>query len=135
MTALTQGRNTPYRDGKRRNFAVAAAAVIYQGAMVALNSSDNLVPASTSTTLSVVGRAQDGVDNTNGIAGAERCEVDTGIFLYANSSAGDLIAASDIGSDCFAVDDQTVALTNGGSSRSVAGKIFDVDANGVWVQF
>jgi hypothetical protein len=28
-----------------------------------------------------------------------------------------------------------VAKTNGGSTRSVAGKIFDVDAQGVWVKF
>jgi hypothetical protein len=33
------------------------------------------------------------------------------------------------------VDDQTVAKTNGSSSRSVAGIIRDVDADGVWVEF
>ena len=31
--------------------------------------------------------------------------------------------------------DQTVAKTNGGNTRSRAGKVFDVDADGVWVDF
>lgn len=42
--------------------------------------------------------------------------------------------AADIGSDCYIVDDQTVAKTNGTNTRSVAGKIMDVDAQGVWVR-
>lgn len=47
----------------------------------------------------------------------------------------DAIALADIGSDCYIVDDQTVAKTSGSATRSVAGKIFDVDAAGVWVNF
>ena len=57
-----------------------------------------------------------------------------GCFRFANSVAADLIALADIGADCFIVDDQTVAKTNGGATRSIAGKIRDVDADGVWVQ-
>ena len=33
------------------------------------------------------------------------------------------------------VDDQTVAKTNGGSTRSVAGICRGVDSDGVWVEF
>ena len=40
-----------------------------------------------------------------------------------------------MGSDCYIVDDQTVAKTNGGATRCVAGKVWDVDAEGVWVEF
>ena len=39
-----------------------------------------------------------------------------------------------MGSDCYIVDDQTVAKTNGTNTRSVAGKIIAVDADGVWVK-
>ena len=53
----------------------------------------------------------------------------------ANSAAADQITAADIGNDCYGVDDQTVAKTNGANTRSVAGKIYDVDAQGVWVKF
>ena len=48
--------------------------------------------------------------------------------------AGDLIAQADVGADCYIVDDQTVAKTNGTNTRSVAGKIIAVDADGVWVK-
>ena len=34
----------------------------------------------------------------------------------------------------YIVDDQTVAKTNGSSTRSAAGTIVDVDAQGVWVR-
>jgi len=135
MAPLTTGRNTPARNADRRNFPLEAAAVIYAGAMVALNASGNLVPASTSTTLKVVGRAEADVDNSAGAAGDLKCEVNTGAFHYANSAAADAIALSDVGANCYAVDDQTVAKTDGTGTRSVAGKIFDVDAQGVWVQF
>ena len=33
------------------------------------------------------------------------------------------------------VDDQTVAKTNGGNTRSPAGIIDSVDADGVWIRF
>ena len=45
------------------------------------------------------------------------------------------VQVPDIGKDCFIVDDQTVAKTNGANTRSRAGKVFDVDADGVWVDF
>ncbi len=135
MSALTEGRNTSARDGDTRNFGLAAAAVIYPGALAALDASGNLVPGSTATTLTAVGRAESLVDNTAGAAGDLDCDVRIGVFKYANSTAGDLIAAADIGANCFIVDDQTVAKTDGTGTRSVAGKIYDVDAQGVWVQF
>ena len=37
---------------------------------------------------------------------------------FANSASGDLITAAEVGSDCYIVDDQTVAKTNGSSTRS-----------------
>jgi len=44
-----------------------------------------------------------------------------------------LIAITEIGTDCYIVDDNTVAKTNGTSTRSRAGKVVDVNANGVFV--
>ena len=69
-----------------------------------------------------------------GANGAISVQVKRGTFKYGNSSAGDLIAQADVGADCYIVDDQTVAKTNGSSTRSVAGKIIAVDADGVWVK-
>lgn len=134
MSALTKGRNTPEVSGDTRNFAVAAATMIYAGALVALNAAGNLVPASVSTTLTIVGRAEHDVDNTTGSAGDLSCDVRTGIFRYGNSLTTDLITAAEIGDSCYAVDDQTVAKTSGTSTRSIAGTIFNVDDLGVWVK-
>ncbi|MBN8917746.1 MAG: hypothetical protein J0I31_19285 [Rhizobiales bacterium] len=135
MVALTSDRNTPARSGDIREFPVAAGAVIYAGALVALNASGYAVPAATATTLKVVGRAEQAVDNTGGAAGAVTAKVGAGIYRFGNSTSTDAIADTDIGADCYAVDDQTVAKTSGSSTRSVAGKVFDVDALGVWVKF
>ncbi|MBZ9678902.1 hypothetical protein [Mesorhizobium sp. ES1-1] len=135
MAALTQARNTPKRDGRTREFGVKGATKIWQGSMVALDSSGRAVPFSVSTTLKGVGRAELTADNSAGADNAIRAKVLSDTFRFNNSAAGDLITTADIGSDCYGVDDQTVAKTNGTNTRSVAGKIYDVDALGVWVKF
>ena len=56
-------------------------------------------------------------------------------LAFRQSSGGDLIALADVGSVCYVVDDQTVAKTHNGNTRSVAGTVRDVDAAGVWVEF
>lgn len=134
MAALTQDRATPERAGNTFEYPVAAAAKIWAGAIVVL-SAGNAVPGSTALNLVAVGRADAPADNTGGAAGAINVKVRKGVFRFTNSAAGDLIVKADIGANCFIVDDQTVAKTNGTNTRSVAGKIEDVDANGVWVRF
>lgn len=135
MAALTAGRNTPARSGDLREPPVKAATRIHSGAMVALDATGWALPAATATGLKVLGRAEAPADNSAGANGDTNVKVGAGIYQYGNSASGDLIARADIGADCYAVDDQTVAKTNGGGTRSVAGKIFDVDAYGVWVKF
>ena len=134
MVALTADRDTKQRSGAVFNRKVAAGVTIYKGALVALNASGFLVPGSAATTLKA-----DGVCKAGAVGGASNgdveAEVERGVFRFANSAAGDAITIADIGNDCFIVDDQTVALTNGTNTRSVAGKIEDVDALGVWVRF
>lgn len=134
MTALSADRNTPRREGEKRSLPVAAATLIYAGALCAINAAGYLVPFSTATTLKPAGRSESRVDNSAGAAGDVSTEVSAGIFRFANSTAGDAITRADIGSDCYGVDDQTVAKTSGTNTRSVAGKVFDVDDVGVWVK-
>lgn len=133
MAALTAGRNTHRRDGDILSLPVAAAVKIFEGSLVARDGSGDARPGRTATTDKGVGRAEALADNTSGAAGAITVQIRKGIFKFANSAAGDLIANVDIGNDCFIVDDQTVAKTNGTSTRSVAGKVFAVDTDGVWV--
>lgn len=134
MAALSAQRDTKQRSGAVADRGVAAAAVIHAGAMVALNAAGDLVPFSVATTLKSDGVAQISATGS-AVAGEVRCTVERGTFRFENSAAGDLITKADIGNDCWGVDDQTVAKTNGGATRSIAGKIFDVDAQGVWVTF
>lgn len=134
MAALTSGRNTPKRDGKDFARPVAAATKIYQGALVCLSATGYAVPGSTATTLVADGVARAEADNTGGANGAVSVETEKGVFRFANSAAADAITAAEIGDTCYIVDDQTVAKTNGGNTRSAAGTIADVDAQGVWVR-
>lgn len=133
MTALAKDRNTPSRPGKLSNFPLAVAKV-FAGSIGVLNSSGYLTKGSTATGLKCVGRIAEQVDNSAGSAGDLRADVEPGIFRWANSSAGDAIALADVGNVCYIVDDQTVAKTSGSGTRSPAGIIEDVDADGVWVR-
>lgn len=134
MAALSADRNTPEAAGDVQSYPVKAATVIYGGAFVALDASGNAQGGATATTLIAAGRAEERVDNSAGAAGAKSVRVRRGVFRWNNSAAGDAITAAEIGDDCYIVDDNTVAKTNGGATRSVAGKIVQVDAKGVWVR-
>lgn len=136
MTATTQDRNTNLRDGHTRAFPAAAATVIPAGVIACLNASNNLVNGATSTTLVCVGVTPRRVDNSAGAAGQVQGETKRGVWgPFANSAAGDQITLQDVGNDCYIVDNQTVAKTSGGSTRSVAGKVHDVTAAGVYINF
>ena len=135
MAALTQDRNTPRSEGEIRRGAVAAATLIYAGAMVMRNASGHLVKGQTATGLVGAGVAMERVDNSTGAAGALACDSRPGTFRFGNAAGADEITIADIGAVAFAVDDQTVAKTNGSSTRSPAGIVEDVDATGVWVRF
>lgn len=73
----------------------------------------------------------DGVyDNSAGIDAAIFAHIEPGTRKMMNSSGGDLIAVTNRFQDCFIVDNQTVALTDGGGNRSLAGKIIAIDDDG-----
>jgi hypothetical protein len=46
---------------------------------------------------------------------------------FANSASTDTITQTEVGSNCYIVDDQTVAKTSNSSARSIAGRVFKVD--------
>lgn len=133
MAALTAERNTLSKPGELMAFPVAANVKIYKGALVVL-AAGYAQPGTTATGLVAVGMAIETVDNTGGSAGAETVTVRPGIHAWANSSGGDAITQAEVGSDCYVVDDQTVAKADGNGTRSVAGKVLAVDGDGVWVR-
>lgn len=133
MTALSAESIREYRKGQTTMRDLAADAVIYRGALVGLNSSGYLVPMSASTSLTCVGVAQETADNTDGDAGDLSVEVQSGCFKFTNSADADEITRAEIGSACYAQDDDTVAKL--ATSRSAAGIVYDIDDDGgVWVE-
>lgn len=131
MAALTSPRNTKKRVGEIFDFPIKAATVCIQGGLAVLDAG-LAAPGRVAVGLIAVGLF---VESATAVAaGDAKARVERGIFKFANSAAGDLIAQANVGADCYIVDDQTVALTNGGATRSRAGKVTAVDADGVWVQ-
>lgn len=134
MPALAADRNTPHKDGELIPVPVAAAKRIYAGALVVATAAGFAAPGSTATTLTYLGRAEESVDNSAGADGDKVVLVRRKkAFQFANLAADPVTQAS-MGKVAYIVDDQTVAATNGGNTRSAAGKVVGVDAAGVWIE-
>lgn len=138
MAALTQERLSSFYGvvPARRTVPMKAGVKIFQGAMVAIDSSGNAMPAGLLAGGSVraIGVAAATFDNTGGAAGAIECEVLLGVFKLANN-AGELVTRASVGALCYVLDDQTVSLTNGTNTRPNAGIVQHVDSDGVRVFF
>lgn len=135
MTAATNDRDTPRHGGLEFGLPVKGGAKIFAGTIACVDATGMLVKGTTSTTIKTAGVAQELIDNTSGGDGAVTGRIRRGCFRFANSTSTDQITNADIGASCYVVDDQTVAKTNGSSTRTVAGTVRMVDAQGVWVDF
>jgi hypothetical protein len=133
MVALAADRNTPRAEGEERTGTLGATQSIFGGAILMRNAAGDLLEGVTATGSFGVGVAQERLASTT--AGVTVIRYRPGVHRFANSSAGDLITKANIGAACWIVDDQTVAATNGTNTRSPAGIVDGVDANGVWVRF
>lgn len=131
MTATTEPRNTLRRYAQRLNAVVNSGATLYTGTLVTLlTATGAAVPAGTASAGPAVGVALDTVTGD----GTKTIELERGFaWRFANSASTDAITKGDIGATCYVVDNQTVAKTDNSAARKAAGKIFDVDAQGVWV--
>jgi hypothetical protein len=139
MAALTSSRNTPEMAdfGRMQVYPVEANTTIYLGSMVALNANGNAVPASSTPGLRVVGRAErlyngipgqdaantsaaiiPGTNQPAGAAGAISLICRRGVFMYADNDGS--IAQAEVGMLCFAVDDNSVSLSDGAGATAVS---------------
>ena len=136
MAALTDDRDTPDKAHPASMIHQVAEGAdsmqFYKGGILALDQADGKVKKGiTATTLVCLGRSEERL--LTGTSNTRRPKAKSGIYRYGNSAAADAIANDDIGKDCYIVDDQTVALTSGTNTRSIAGKVYEVDSDGVWV--
>jgi hypothetical protein len=143
--SLTAAKRTQkFAGGGLLAVGVAATAVILQGGMIVLDGgyarparagqgATDLLKMGDVADYRVIGMALASVTGGAG-DGDETVEVEHGTFLLGNSAGADAIAADDVGKLCYAVDDDTVALTSAGGTRPVAGVIREVGSSGVWVE-
>lgn len=133
---LTEDRNTQFWLGDLREQPVGAGSNIFTGALIMRNAAGFIVRGAVATGCFGVGVAEDRANNSAGANGAisvrYRAEARA---RFRNATAGDLIAQADVGLRCWIMDDDQVGKTNGGGTRSPAGIIVAVDAQGVWVRF
>lgn len=148
MTALAGARLLGSNSGgnpvlSKGFIGLAANAKVWQGAIVCLDPATGFgSQGKTAPGLIVLGVAEPpnqnivvagqppGVfsnlyDNTGAGAtnGGVVCEYSQGARPFLNSAGGDAITAAAIGQDCYMVDDQTAALTDGAGTRSRLGRI------------
>ncbi len=124
MSAATSAINTPERPGNFLSLIVAALASVFAGTIVARDAAGTAVPASDTAGLRVLGRAE------HDAIAAESIQIRRGCFLWANSAAHPLTAAS-VGKLCYVEDDSTVAATS--TNLIVAGRVMEITAEGAWV--
>ena len=132
--ALTQDRNTPMQDGELIAVPVATTKKIFAGSLVAANASGYATPGAVATTLTYLGRAEEQVDNTTGANGDKTVNVRRKKAFKWKNHGADLVTQAELGKVCYIVDDETVAKTNGTSTRSAAGTVVGIDSDGVWVE-
>lgn len=140
MTSLTIPRNT-IRLGDHTlvelpDFKIAAATTIYEGCLVALNSSGYLVDGGAGAAAKVIGIADDTVDNSAGAAGDLSVAVRRGAHKLDNSSANPVVQASLYLKTMKAEDNHTICVAAGTGVAIGDGRILKLDADGgVWVEF
>lgn len=137
MTALNGDRPLLKRHYGDRNFPVAGNVVLWENAMVGLTVPGGLLrPAGPNPTDVIVGVVRRRYDNRGGAPNAISAEIESdSVRAMFNSAGSDAITLADIGKPCFAVDDQTVSLTDQGGTLPQAGIIHQVTELGIWVRF
>ncbi len=140
MTALSDNRATDkYDPNVAPEFFVvnmAASTKIYKGALVGVDANGRAVAGTSVASSRVLGRAEEYVDNSTGAADAKTIKVRQGTYFFANSSSTDAITAADIGRECYAVDDQTVAGTPSNGAYARAGIVVGLESGrgvAVWL--
>jgi hypothetical protein len=140
MTAATKPRTITAQLGyevlpAKLRVPLKANTVAVAGTMAAIDSSGYGVAVTEATGLTVLGVWEQSADNTGGASGDKVVEVRRGAFKFANSASGDLITQAEFTKQVYAADNQTVAKTSNSSARSVAGRVIQVEDDGVIVQF
>lgn len=143
MAALTDKRSVKTKSFRWLKLP-ATAATYFKGGLVCWDTSTGLVAKATaSTTMIPIGLVADdnGPSDINQVVVASGGTLIVELFreIHAvwmvNATAGDAVVAANLGGFAYMVDDQTVANNDATNTRSVAGRIWQLDATkGVLVE-
>lgn len=123
--ALTANNQPARRTGDLTSIPAAAGSVVFAGSIVVqIGGVGSAGKAGTGTT---IGISRGYVDNSAGADGDLVIQCARGIYLLKGTG----FTLANLGADCYVLDDETVTLTETGNV--LAGKVFDVDDTGVWV--
>jgi hypothetical protein len=131
VTALAQEKARRFEQWKHKSFTLAAGFKAFKGGRAVLNSSGTVQPATSAPGNVSFGMFDETVDATSGALPVSiDLEVEIQVERFVNATSTDAIAATDVGSMAYMVDDQTVGILPqlAGVGRSIAGRILDVDA-------
>ena len=130
-----------FRDTKQVNslvrsrVALGASKVVYAGGVVVTDTATGYGCAGkTATGLVARGIAQQTVDNSSGAAGAAAADVDNRP-AWLDILGTDLVTQANVDQTVYLVDDHTIAATDGGGTRSIAGILREVGTLGALVEF
>lgn len=107
---------------------VKASTIIYGGATVTTDATGYAIGATAATGQKTWGIAEETVDNSAGSNGAKFIKVRCGAFTRNVGTAGDALAAADIGKTVYNIDDNTVGKVS--TSRSPAGIFLGFETDG-----
>lgn len=137
MAALSTDRDTiemaQFGDAvASRAIPQEGATTLHAGALVMTSASGHAAPGAAATGRVALGRCQKRSVNA-GADGAATAEVKPGVYKWNNSAAGEAVTQAEVGKVCYIVDDNTVGKTDAVGTLSPAGKVVQVDSDGVWV--
>jgi Ca2+-binding RTX toxin-like protein len=125
MPALNQPYEPLEKEGLLVAYLVKGGVRIWRGALVCVDSSGYLVPASDTANLRFVGVAFESVDNSGGANGAKKCRViKRGTFVYNRVGS---FSQSDLGAVVRAVSDNEVAKTT--TNNIAVGTVVELPSN------
>lgn len=134
MSAATKNRPTSTKLVRNIGLPVKASTKCIGGTLGASDGDGLAVPATKATGLKVWGKFVATCDNSSGSNGDVRAVIEFGreieVMLFAND-AGTPVTSADVGTDCYALDNQTVTGDSTGASK--AGTVYEVTSEGVWI--
>lgn len=123
---LKVGRKTP---GSGFGFPVLAGVRIFGRTFVGLTATGFAVPIQHADAIKFAGVAEQRVDNRDGSDGDKTVETERGVWNFDVAGAD----ISNIDDTVYALDDNTLQLTNAGGELAV-GTIKTIDADGIWIE-